>query len=108
MYAAVRRYHVKPGRIAEVARRVQEGLVPILTSQRGFLAYHAIDVGDNVAVAIGLYENRRAAEAGNEQAAQWVQQNLADLLGPGEIAVGRVIASASLAAGRTNEVAGNR
>lgn len=108
MYAAIRRYHVKPGRIADVARRVQESLVPLLRAQRGFIAYHAIDAGDNIAVAIGLYENRRAAEAANETATDWVKQNLADLLGPGDVTVGKVFASASLEALKPNAVAGNR
>ncbi len=94
MFAAVRRYHVKPGRIAEVARRVQEGLVPILTQQRGFISYHCIDAGDGAALAVGLYNDRRAAESANDAATAWVKQNLADLLGPGDITVGKVIVSA--------------
>ncbi len=95
MFAAVRRYHVKPGRIAEVSRRVQEGLVPVLAAQRGFVSYHCIDAGDNVALAVGLYDNRRSAEAANDTASAWVQENVADLLGPGEFTVGKVIASAA-------------
>jgi len=94
MYAAVRRYHVKPGRITEVARRVQEGLVPVLSRQRGFVSYCCIDAGNNIALAVGTYDDRRAAEAANETASAWVKQNLAELLGPGEVTVGRVIVSA--------------
>lgn len=91
MFAAVRRYHVKPGRIAEVARRVQEGLVPILSRQRGFVSYHCIDAGDNVALAFGVYDDRRSAEAANDSASAWVKQNIAELLGTGEVMVGQVI-----------------
>ena len=94
MFAAVRRYHVKPGRIAEVARRVEQGLVPILLAQRGFVSYHAIDAGGNVALAVGIYADRRAAEAANETASVWVEEHLAELLGPADIAVGKVIVSA--------------
>lgn len=94
MFAAVRRYHVKPGRIAEVARRVQDGLVPVLTRERGFISYHAIDAGGNVALGVGMYQDRRSAEAANETATTWVKENLAELLGPGEVTVGRVIVAA--------------
>ncbi len=97
MFAAVRRYHVKPGRIAEVARRVEQGLVPLLLGQRGFISYHAIDAGSNEALAIGIYQDRRAAEAANETATAWVEENLAELLGPAETTVGRVIVSAQTA-----------
>ncbi len=94
MFATVRRYHVKPGRITEVARRVEQGLVPLLLGQRGFISYHAIDAGRNEALAIGVYQDRRAAEAANEAAAAWVADNLAELLGPADSTVGRVIVSA--------------
>lgn len=95
MFAAVRRYHVKPGRIAEVTRLVQEGLLPVLSRQRGFAAYHAIDAGDNVLLAVGLYQDRRSAEAANDAASAWVKDHLAELLGPADAMVGKVIASAS-------------
>lgn len=94
MFAAVRRYHVKPGRITEVARRVQDGLVPILSRQRGFVSYHCVDAGGNVALAFGVYDDRRSAEAANESASAWVKENLAELLGPGDVTVGKVIVSA--------------
>ena len=94
MFAAVRRYHVKPGRTAEVARRVDEGLVPVLSRQRGFRSYYCIDAGDNVALAVGIYDDRRSAEAANDAASAWIKENLAELLGPGDMAVGKVIVSA--------------
>jgi hypothetical protein len=95
MFAAVRRYHVKPGRIADVAKRVRDGLVPLLNGQHGFIAYYAIDAGQNVALAVGVYKDRRSAEAANESATAWIKQNLAELLGPGDIAVGEVIVAAT-------------
>jgi hypothetical protein len=95
MFAAVRRYHVKPGRIADVARKVQEGLVPLLNRQDGFVSYFAIDAGNNVALGVGVYRDRRSAEAANESATSWVKENLADLLGPGESTVGAVIVASA-------------
>ncbi len=97
MFAAVRRYHVKPGRIGEAARRVEEGLVPVLARQRGFVSYHCIDAGDNVALAVGVYRDRRSAEAANDTASAWVKENLAELLGAGDATVGKIIVSATAA-----------
>jgi ketosteroid isomerase-like protein len=96
MFATIRRYQgLKPGQTAETVGRVKEGLLPILTEQPGFGSYHAIDAGSDVAISVSIYESRAAADAANQAAASWVKSNLADLVGPGEVSVGEVLASAS-------------
>jgi ketosteroid isomerase-like protein len=96
MYATIRRYQgLKPGQTAETVRRVKEGLLPILITQPGFASYTAVDAGNELAVSVSLYESRAAAEAANQSAASWVKSNLADLVGPGEVMVGEVLASAT-------------
>jgi ketosteroid isomerase-like protein len=96
MFATIRRYQgLNPGQTAETVNRVKEGLLPILTEQPGFASYHAIDAGNEVAISVSIYESRAAADAANQAAAAWVQGNLADLVGPGEVTVGEVLASAT-------------
>ncbi len=97
MFVTIRRYQGQPGQTDEVVRRVQQGLVPIVSKQHGFVSYHAVDVGNDVAVSISMYESRADADAANAAAASWVKANLSDLIGPAEVTVGevRVAATAS-------------
>ena len=96
MFATIRRYTVKPGYMKEVGQKVQNELVPQLTKQPGFVSYHAVDAGNNVAISISLYHDRASADAANKAAAQWVQQHIAPLTGIAkEVFVGEVLASSS-------------
>lgn len=90
MFATIRRYQAKPGQTDEALRRVQEGLVPILTQQPGFVSYAVIDAGGDVSISVSLYDDRAAAEAANSTAGTWVRENLADLVGPANVTVGEV------------------
>jgi len=96
MFTTIRRYHMKqPGQTTEVTRRVQQGLVPILSGQPGFVSYSIIDAGADVELSISTYTDRAAAEAANRAAASWVSENLADLVGAPEITMGERIVHAT-------------
>jgi hypothetical protein len=92
MYATVRRFEgVTDPR--EVARRVNEGLVPLISQIPGCLAYSWVDAGGGVMVSISLFENQAGAEEANRQAPGWVRQNIAALLpNPPQITAGEVVA----------------
>jgi len=51
MYAVVRRYDGVTD-LAEAARRVQEGFIPLLREVPGFVAYYALDAGGGVIVSL--------------------------------------------------------
>jgi hypothetical protein len=94
MYATVRRYEgvTDP---AEAGRRVAEGFVPLITDIDGFVAYYWVDAGDGVMCSTSVFQDRAGADASNERAAGWVQENLAELLpNPPMIAEGDVVAQA--------------
>jgi Antibiotic biosynthesis monooxygenase len=95
MFATIRRYNVRAGQMSEVVKRVRQGLVPIVSRQAGFVSYHAIDAGDNVALSISFYQTRAAADAANKEAAAWVKANLAELITPIDVTVGEVVADAA-------------
>jgi heme-degrading monooxygenase HmoA len=97
MFATIRRYQGNPGITDEIIRRVQQGLVPMLSIQRGFVSYHVIDAGHDVGVSVSFYTDRAVAEAANQSAASWVKQNLGDLVGPADVTVGEVRVSATAA-----------
>jgi hypothetical protein len=91
MYVAVRQYQTKAGSIDELARRAQQGFVPLMSQVPGFVAYYGVDAGNNVIVTISIFQDQAGAEESNRRAADWVKQNLAELVqGPPEITAGEV------------------
>ncbi|MGZ9932813.1 hypothetical protein ACXNSR_23425 [Streptomyces sp. NC-S4] len=94
MYAAVRRYEgvTDP---AEAGRIVDEGFVPIMRQVTGFVAYFWIDAGEGVMVSTSVFRDRAGAEESVERAADFVRDNLAQLLpNPPQVTAGKVVASA--------------
>ena len=52
----------------------------------------AIDAGDGVVASISVFENQEEAERSDEAAADWVKDNLADVVeGPPEITAGEIL-----------------
>ena len=92
-YAAVRRYEgvTDP---AEAGERVAEGFLPIISEIDGFVAYYWVDAGDDVMVSTSVFEDEAGAKASTEEAADWVAENLAELL-PNEpqVTEGEVVAT---------------
>lgn len=95
MFITIRRYHAKSTDANEITRRVQTGLVPILSKQAGFHWYKAVDAGNDVIVSLSAYDNRSDADAANLAAASWVKDNLAQFVGAAEVTVGDVVLSAT-------------
>jgi len=97
MFATIRRYNVKAGKMDDVIKKVQTGLVPLLGKQKGFQSYRAVDAGNNVAVSVSFYSDRAAADAANTAAAGWVKSNLGDSITPIDVTVGEVTVDAAAA-----------
>ncbi len=91
MYAAIRKYQGDPSSADEIARRAQEGFVPLISSMPGFVAYYGINAGNGTIVTVSVFEDQAAAEESSRRAASWVRENLASLLpNPPEITAGEV------------------
>ena len=80
MYTYVRRYDVKPESVNEVIRRAVEGFVPIISRERGFLAYDLMNSGNGTVTSISTFDNQVAAENANVLTTEWVSANLASLV----------------------------
>ena len=92
MYATVRHYEgiTDP---EEVAKRVRESFVPLISSIEGFVSYSFLDAGDGVMVSTSVFETQSHEEESNEDAAAWVKENVADLIpNPPTITAGEVVA----------------
>ncbi len=92
MYASIRRYKMDPGSVDELARRVNEGFVPIVSGAPGFVAYYVLSARGGVLLSINVFEDQAGADESNRRAADWVRENIASLLPtPPEITAGDVI-----------------
>jgi hypothetical protein len=78
MYVSIRQYNGR--NVAEFSHRVQEGFVPIVRQVPGFLAWYLVEVGGGALFTITLCEDQAGAEASVSAAADWVADNVADLV----------------------------
>jgi len=92
MYAAIRQGKAKPGAAEELARRIKDGAIPIISDVAGFQAYYVIYAPDDTVTAISIFNDHAGAAESNKRALEWIEQNLAPLLtGPATAMAGPVI-----------------
>jgi hypothetical protein len=92
VYAAIRQAKAKTGVAEELARRVKEGAVPIISDVEGFMAYYVVYAPDDTVIAISIFNNYAGAEESNKRALAWIEQSLTPLLdGPATAMAGPVI-----------------
>jgi hypothetical protein len=92
MYAAIRQATAKTGAAEELARRIKEGAIPIISDVDGFMAYYVVYAPDDTVTAISIFNNHAGAEESNRRAVAWIEENLSPLLaGPATAVAGPVI-----------------
>ena len=92
MYAAIRQAKAKTGKAEELATRIKEGTIPIISDVEGFMAYYVVYAPDDTVTAISVFNNFASAEEANRRALAWAEENLAPLLiGPATAVAGPVI-----------------
>ena len=96
-YMAIRQYHIIPGTGEEFLHRVQAGFVPIISRMPGFIAYDALQVGNDQIVSISVFDSALGVIESTPRALQWIQENIAELIeGIPEVMAGQVGASSEL------------
>lgn len=80
MYAAIRQGKAQPGRAEELASKIKEGAIPIVSSVPGFRAYYVVYAPDDTVTAISIFDTYAGAEESNRLGLAWVEQNLKPLL----------------------------
>jgi hypothetical protein len=99
MHARLARYTFS-GDAQEIARKAEEGALPIFKSLPGFKAYTIIESDDEV-LSFTAWETAEQAEAANIAVADWVAENLAGDVQLVESRFGDVLLSTTLGIGTT-------
>jgi len=93
MHGRVARYGYT-GDAHEIARRAEEGMLPIFQSQPGFKAYSVVEAGGEI-ISFSAWDSEASADAVNAVAAKWVSENL-DELDLKDARVGEILFSTTL------------
>ncbi|WP_344588924.1 hypothetical protein [Kitasatospora paracochleata] len=73
---------------------MSEGFVPLLSRVPGFVAYYWVDAGAGVMVSTSVFRDEAGAEESIRRAAEFVRDNLAELLpNPPQVTAGQVVAA---------------
>lgn len=80
MYAAIRQAKAKTGAAEELARRIKEGAIPIISDVEGFMAYYVVYAPDDTVTAISIFNNHAGAEESNRRVVAWIEKDLTPLL----------------------------
>ncbi len=92
MYAGIRQGKAKAGMAEELARRVKEGMIPIVSDVPGFRAYYVVYAPDDMVTAISIFDDYAGAQESNRRGLEWIENHLAPLLtGPATAVAGPVI-----------------
>jgi heme-degrading monooxygenase HmoA len=83
------------GDIQDLARRAEEGMLPIFEAQPGFKAYSLIE-SDSEIISFSAWDSPDAAEAANAAAAKWVTDNMAGEIQLKEARIGEIFLSTTL------------
>lgn len=76
----------------ELARRVNEGFVPLVSGMPGFTGYYLLDGGPDVLITISMFDSADEAFASNQAAADWVRNNVLEFTrGLPEVMVGNAL-----------------
>ncbi len=88
----------------DLARRAEEGILPILKSQPGFKSY-SVAIGDGEVLSLSVWDSRADAEAGSEVVASWVAENMAGEIDLTQVRYAEIKLSTTLGVGTAGAVA---
>jgi hypothetical protein len=80
MFAVIRHYHFDKKNSAAIDRAIREDFVPIVQRAKGFQHYYWLDTGNGEGASFGLFNDKTGADESVRLAADYVRDNLSNLL----------------------------
>jgi hypothetical protein len=98
-FASVRRYSLRSGEMSDLMHTVDTTFADDIAETEGFEAYHVLDCGRGELLSISLFRDQAGAEASDEKALKFVQEELAGKfeLERTEVVGGEVMCSRAMA-----------
>lgn len=92
MYASIRQATVNPGQVKDFTQVLKDEIAPAHARIKGFVAYYAIDCGDDRLMGFSLFDDRAGAEEASKQATEYGSTKLRTYLrAPLDVATGAVV-----------------
>ena len=79
MYAVIRQYQFDQSASEELDRKVREIFMPRLKAMPGLVTYYSLNTGAGSRASLSVFESKEGAEESVRAAANFVQQELADI-----------------------------
>ena len=96
MFATIRRYEgVDQNRAKELSLKVNESLLPKLTTLPGFGGYYLIDTGDGVFSSMSIFETTEQADESTSLVTTWLRDEKLDTAVPNAPRITRGAVTAS-------------
>ena len=76
MYASIRQGKAKAGQADELARKIKEEALHIISAVPGFRAYYVIYAPDDTVTAISIFDDYAGAVESNNRLLPWIKKNV--------------------------------
>ena len=94
MHGRIATYRIS-GDPHELARKAEEGMLPIFQAQPGFRAYNLALSGDFL-TSMSAWDTVEEAEAATPAAASWIAENIADDIELIDVRIGEILLATAL------------
>ena len=92
MVITIRSRNMVSGCVEALMKTIDEGFIPIISKEPGYIAYYVIDSGEGLVTAISIFEDLETSQKSNQLAQSWISEHLGDLVpGKAEVISGPVM-----------------
>jgi hypothetical protein len=75
MHATIRRYEsIDQSRKSELVKKVDEGLLPMISELPGFRGYSLVDAGNGVVTSVGFFDTAAQGDESTRVAGTWLRE----------------------------------
>lgn len=69
-------YRLGSGSTAELARRIEEGNVPVVRAVPGFVSYHAFEAGEGIVASVLVFESQSGIDEAERRLSGWIENTM--------------------------------